>query len=363
MNKFSLRPFDGAALIGFLCLPWLFHAKPAELFRENNSAVWIVLSIAAVLTLLLFLAVSALSSRHPGENIVEISQSLLGKPFARVYGAALALYFVYFAGVHAREAAETLKMYGMELTPIYVIAGLIILTALVMNRFGGNAIVKTAGFFFILILLGIIFAVLIAANSYNADHLFPILGNGAGEIAKSSLFSASLFSPVIALSLLAPHFKDPAAMRKSGVISIAVSGGAAVSLSLCFAMRFSPAVVSTMMSGFMEIGKSSYFNHFFYRFEPLLLFFIIFAALLTSTAALMLAQKSAENVLPKKKLPIVFFLAGIAFIFACLPENIFVLTDVWLAPAQRCSVLFLAGIPLFMLAVSVIKNRKRGGKA
>jgi len=342
-----LRIYDGVAVACFLILPPLLYTELGGLTERYGTAAWLVLLVAAALVLCLFLIMSFLCRQHEGKHLIAITTDVMGRPFAAIYGLILGVYFAYYTGVYALESAKVLKIYSFHLTPLYIIAGLIILTALVMNFLGGRAIAKSAGFFFIMLSLGIVLVILLGLNRYNPDHLSPLSIGGIEPI--EGLYQASLFDGVILLALFAPVFKNIRAFRLTGVISVIATALAACALCVCYVMMFSPSVGSIMTCGFIEMGKSSYFNHFFYRFESLLLFFIIFSAAIQASLGLWIAKESivyAFNIKSQKITAVICAIAAAAVILFRLPDT----------PVKRYGVFLIAGVPVFLFIISSIKR-------
>lgn len=357
MDEIKLRPYDGIAIAGFLTLPWLFYTGPGMMAEQSGSAAWIAVLAAYALTLCLFLITAALIRRHGGKDIIGTASAVTGKPAGILYGVALVLYFCLYTGIFVREGAELLKAYGMRLIPVYLVAGLIILAAVAMNFFGGKAIVKSAGFFFLFIVSGVIFIVLLGLNRYNPDHLFPILGNGIPRIAESGRYIMSVFDSVIILALFAPAFADARALRRSGMIALTVSAALAVLFYLCFILMFSAPIASKMIGGFMEMGKSIYYNHFFYRFESILLFFLIFSSVMTASLGLLIAQKSAAITFQVRSPKIIVIICALFISAAALiPANLLDLTNRYFVFIRRYSLILMAGFPFLLFIISSVKR-------
>lgn len=357
MDEMKLRPYDGTALAGFLMLPGLFYTDPGMMAEQSGSAAWITVLASYAVMLCVFLITTALMRRYEGKDIVGTASAVIGRPAGVLYGIALALYFCFSTGVFIREGAEIFKTYGLRLTPVYVIAGLILLAGVTMNFFGGRAIVKSAGFFFIIILLGIVFVALLGLNRYNPDYLFPVLDNGIPDIAKGVWHTSSMIDGAVILALFAPGFTNTAAMRRSGAAALAVSAALSVLFYLCFIMMFSPPVASKMISGFMEMGKSIYYNHFFYRFESALLFLLVFSSVITASLGLYIARKSAAlafGIERPKTLTVIC--AVLILIAAFIPANLLDLSNHYLAVIKRYGVFFVAGFPLLLFIISSVKR-------
>ncbi|MCL2856501.1 MAG: spore germination protein [Oscillospiraceae bacterium] len=363
MDNLKLRPYDGIALAAFLTLPGLFFTAPAMIIEHSAGASWMSVLLGHLAVLCVFLLVTVLLGRYPGKDILAAAGAVLGRGVGIFYSLLLAVYFCIYTGLWVREGAEILKTYGMSLTPLYVVVGLIALSAFTMNFFGGKAIAKSAGTFFVLILAGIAFILILGLNRYNPDYIFPLYGNGASSIGRSALISAGMVEGVLVLALFAPNFESTAKLRKSGALAIGISGILWVLFFLCLVMMFSSTIASGMVSGFMEMGKSIYYNRFFYRFESFLLFFLIFSLALTACIGLYAARKSAGVAFGRVQ-PKILTVActGIVFVVALIPANLFDLTSRYFAITRRYSIVFVLGVPLLLLAISLLRGSPKHEK-
>jgi len=357
MDQMNLRPYDGLAIAGFFMLQGLLFTGPAILTGQSANAAWMSVLGAHFAMLCVFLIALWLMSMHGGKDLILTAGAVIGRPFGILYGALLTVYFCFSTGLLVREGAEIFNAYGLSLTPVYIVAGLILGSGVVMNFFGGKAIFKSAGFFFVIVLLGIVFIMALGLNRYNPDYIFPILGYGWESIARGAVISASMIEGVIFIALFALDFNNVKKMRKAGVFAILVSGAVSVLFYLCLVMMFTAPVSSDMTSGFMEMGKSIYYNRFFYRFESAMLFFLVFSSVLTASLGLFIARKSAAisfGIRSPKMLTVIC--AIIIFTIALIPANLFELTSRYLDFTRRYSVFFMAGVPLFLLIISGVKR-------
>ena len=357
MGELKLRPYDGVALACFLTLPTLFYTGPATLTARSGQAAWMSVLGAHLLLLFVFLVTAALLRQQGGKDLILAARAVAGRPVAFLYGLSLAAYFSFSTGLLVRECAEILKTYGLALTPTYMVSGLLLATAAASNLFGGKAIAKSAGFFFLIVLLGIALILALGLNRYNPDYLFPILGNGPDRILQSGVIAASMIDGVLILGLFAPAFEGVGKLRKAGLVALGVSAACSVAFYLCLVMMFSAPLASHMSSGFMEMGKSIYYNRFFYRFEAILLFFLIFASSIKACIGLYVARKSLAVTLglgSKKWLTLICAL--LAFAASVLPANLFDLTNRHLALTQSFGIYFMAGVPILLFLLSSVRR-------
>ena len=363
MDNYKLRPYDGIALATFLTLPGLFFTGPAMIIERSAGASWMAVLLGHLAVLCAFLLISLLLGRYQGKDLFAAAGAVLGRWFGLLYGVVLAIYFCVYTGLGIREGAEILKAYGMSLTPLIAVVGLIVLSALAMNFFGGKSIAKSAGMFCLIVVAGVALILVLGLNRYNPDYIFPLYGYGGQSIGQSALASACMIEGVVILALLAPDFESVAKLRKSGAIAIGASGVLWGLFFLCLVMMFSPAIASDMVSGFMEMGKSIYYNRFFYRFESLLLFFLIFSLALTACIGLYAARKSAGVAFGRVHAKVLACVCGaVAFAVAMIPANLFDLTSRYFAVTRRYSVFFVLGVPLLLLVISLLKGVPKHAK-
>jgi len=357
MDDIRLRTYDGVALASFLCIPWLLFTGPTMLARQSHNGAWIALIASHFAMMLVFLIVVELMRYHRGKDLITAAQAAVGRPVGALYGLLLAVYLCLSTGFFVRECAETFKAYGLSITPIYVIAGLIVVCAVAMNLFGGKSIIKSTSLFFIVILLGVLFIMVLGLNRYNTDYLFPVLGYGQTGIANSSQSAACMIEGVIILALFAPAFSGTAQLRKSGLLALLVCAVVSVAFYLCLMMMFSAPVILNMTSGFMEMGKSIYYNRFFYRFESALLFFLIFAAVLSASLGLFAARKSAGAILGAHSHRALTLACSVLILaVALVPANMLELSRHFFAGTRRYSIFFMAGVPVLLFIISSVKR-------
>jgi hypothetical protein len=161
----------------------------------------------------------------------------------------------------------------------------------------------------------------------------------------------SIYDGILLILLFAPVFKRTRTLGFSSLIAAVLSAVTAAALCAAYVMMFSAPVAATFESGFIEMGKSSYFNHFFYRFESILLFFLIFSSVMYVSLSLLAATESLSRCmnLKSRRGVIYFCTAGVAAV-AFIPRG---LTE--LAPhlgfIRNYGLILLAGVPLIMLMV------------
>ena len=357
MDNQKLRPYDGLALAAFLTLPGLFFTAPAMIIARSAAASWMSVLLGHAGVLCVFLLTTVLLGRYPGKDLLATAGAVLGRGAGLCYSVLLAAYFCVYTGLWVREGAEILKAYGMSLTPLCVLAGFIALSALTMNLLGGKAITKSAGIFFLFVLAGAVFILILGLNRYNPDYLFPLYGYGGTSIARSALTTTCMAEGVLLLALLAPSFESTAKLRKAGAAALGISGVMWVLFFLCLVMIFSPAIASGMVSGFMEMGKSIYYNRFFYRFESFLLFFLIFSLAMTTCIGSYIARKSAGSAFGGAGPRVLTVIcAGIVLAVSLVPGNLAQLTSRYFAITRQYSAFFVLGVPLLLFVISSLKG-------
>ena len=283
MERLKMRTFDGVAAISFMILTPLFLTLPSALIDESGNNAWLTLLISALILLPLFMIMLSQMKRYQNLSIIEIVTLALGKPVGYIYKVIIALYFSAFAGRIISETAELLNNFGFDNTPLYITCIFFVLTAVLMALLGKRGLFKTVSFFFMSLIIGFICAVLVGLNRYDPTYLAPVSIDA--PLINSALQNTWLFGGLLLLFLYMPNL-SPKRANKSGLIALALSAGIGTLFMTCYIMMFSAPVARSLNFGYMEMGKTGYYNHFFYRFESVFMIFAIIAVVISASISI-----------------------------------------------------------------------------
>jgi len=165
-------------ILTIILITKLFLGTPRAMALEGNSAAWLLILAASLVAVPGVFVLVKLLKRFPGQNIVEISETVWGRAGAIAVSLLVASFFMLMAAVIVREFAETMLTTVLPRTPISVISFLFIVAMLIGAYNGIEVITRTSTLLFPFILAGMFSILILTINFLDLNSLFPILGSG-----------------------------------------------------------------------------------------------------------------------------------------------------------------------------------------
>lgn len=153
---------------------------------------WLCIIIGTGLAILLVWVYSAVLELYPGRNFFDNIIRACGKIPGRILVLLLCLYMILFSGQVLRNEAEFIHIINLKMTPILVILGALIGSAIFIlsHRIYSLARVSKALVPFVFAFLFL--TVILSVKDWNVSNLKPFLGSGFSSIAGGSLLVLSL---------------------------------------------------------------------------------------------------------------------------------------------------------------------------
>lgn len=159
---------------------------PNTLFMVAKSDSWISILLAGVIIQITIYIYGILLKRFPSYNFYEIIKILLGKWAGKIIILSITLYFIWIGGIFLARFSVIISAWMMPLTPKWVLAALILLTAVYITI---ENLQKIARFMFIATFsfpIYIIFTIY-ALKDAHFTYIFPIGNSGILAILKGTL--------------------------------------------------------------------------------------------------------------------------------------------------------------------------------
>ena len=211
---------------------------PSEVASAAGRDAWLSVLLGFVgLTLGCWLVV-AVVRRHPGESLVEIVRSVLG----RGPGTAVVLFYIVFwttrTAVLTRVQAGLFGLTLLPATPETVVILLFLFLSTYLARHG----VEPMSRFFLLTVpayLAPLFVLIVAsAPGMDLGRLQPVLGRGGGPVLEGALVAFAEGPGVETLLMVGPHLLRFDGAMKSAMIAMAYLSTTAVLLLVVLIARF-----------------------------------------------------------------------------------------------------------------------------
>ncbi|WP_173275078.1 endospore germination permease [Paenibacillus sp. NEAU-GSW1] len=294
--KFQVSPVQLFAVI------LLFELGSAIVMNVGSSArqdAWISIAAATVIGAGIFVFYRKLHDKQPSHDLFELVRLSFGRWLGSFVIAMYVIYFLYDAARVMRDFLELLMSAVLENTPVEVLAFSISIIIAYMIWLGFGVIVRTAEFFFPVI-IGItlvLFLLILIDRDYQFYYLKPVLGDGLMP-SLSAIFPTLITFPfgeliicLVFMKYLAPAFRR----GKASIFAIGVSG-----LILTIA-----AVMETISLGvqmkeranfpFLVTVRDVSFGYFFERMEMIVVFVMFITILVKVSLFLFGALKGIEH--------------------------------------------------------------------
>ena len=333
--------------------------SPAYVAAITGPASWYMTLISAMTAMIGFTFLYQLLKLFPDKDLVQAFELSMGRVLGFTFTMILSVFLVLNTAVFVREFAEVLKVYVFPLTPLSFLIIFSLAAVAIACFLGLESIARTARLFAYMLLIGFISVILLAIPSYNYHYLFPFWGHGFDKTIMTGLVRSSFYGEVILIGLLAGSMQGISYIKKTGYISIAVSGITTSLTLLTTVMAFNYATAQETTSRLYELTRIIQIGNFLQRLDPIFLFTWCIGSLLylsIMTYCTLITYCKAFRIQDNR--PLIIPLLIIIFTLSMLPDNLVQVTDyVHLLRQYGWTIYF--SLPAIALITAAIR-KKRG---
>jgi spore germination protein KB len=337
----------------------VYFTSPAFTAKITGTSSWYMTLISAIVAMIGFTFLYQLLKLFPGKDLVQAFELSLGRVFGFIFSMLLAIFLLANTAVFTREFAEVMKIYVFPLTPPSFIISLALLTAIISCFLGLESIVRVARLFGYVLLLGFLSVIILAAPQYDFHYLFPFFGYGFQKTLLTGIVRSSFYGEIIIIGIIAGSMQGISHIRKTGYISLVISGLITSAALISTMMAFNYATAQEIVSRLYELTRIIEIGSFLTRLDPIFLFTWSIASLVyisIMTYCTLTTYCKAFKIQDIK--PLIIPLAIILFALSMTPGNIVEVTEyVHFLRQYGWSVYYI--LPLIALITATLK-RKRG---
>lgn len=358
-GKFGL--YETVCLTTIIILSKIFYTSISVIIKSMGTAAWYGTLFSSAVSLVLFLFLYLLMKRFPGKNIMDIFDIVLGKFIGKAISLLFSAYILFYAGSSLREFLEMIKAYNLPYTQPSLILSAFIIVAILIVYFGLEGAARVSAIFFIPIIAGLIIILILAAPYYNFDNLKPFGGYGIANTLGIGFLRSSAYDEVFLLAIIINSIHGLKNFKRAGVVSLIISG-VLIALSVLFNIAaFEYTGASENTSATFQLARIIYFNRFFQRMESIFLFTWVITSLITVSVSLLISMTVYCKTLKiENHRPIILPFAFLLFMVAIYPENFAQVTEINISIMRQYSLIFVYGIPLIALFISLLRGKKGG---
>ncbi|KNY26082.1 GerAB/ArcD/ProY family transporter [Pseudobacteroides cellulosolvens] len=349
---------ESVSLIAITIGVKVYFTSPAYIARLLGTSSWYATIISAAVTLVGFTILCMLLKRYPGEDLIGAFEKSLGRVIGFVFSIVIAIFLFIMTALILREFAEVLKVYSLPLTPPSFVIGMLLAAASIVCFLGLESIARAARLFAIFLLAGFLVVIVMAWNNYDIKNLFPMMGNGLDKTIINGIMRSSFYGEVIVLGIIASSLQGLSQLKKSGYISIIISGLIASLSLLASMMAFSYATSQEITSRMYELARIIQIGGFFQRLDPFFLFTWCIGTMVSISFLLYCTISTyCKSFRIQDMRPVIIPSAVILFSISMMPDD-FIEVIGYVNILRQHSWTIFFGLPLITLIISIIRKKK-----
>lgn len=338
----------------------VFLSLPRNMALLGDSAGWLIVLFSGLWSLVGFYFLNRLLFKFPDQDIIQISQTVIGRWGGTLTGGVFFLFFLTASTLLLRQFAESFIIAILPETPISVLMAFFIVLLIYGAIQGIETLSRVAWFFGPYLLLAFIVTILFSFPFADPAFLLPIFGKGIMPIMKHSFFHASLFSNIIMLGLIAPKIQQRNKVAGVGLFSILIAMVINVIVTMAVIMTFNPASAAHLIFPIFQLTRLITLGEFIQRVEAVFVFLWFF------TAAILMGGLFYGTVISfshtfgiKNHRPLVFAIGVLIFTLSLFPESMTetILLDDFIISKYYPLISF--GLPFLLWIAAIITKKGR----
>ncbi len=358
----KIGAYEIVSLITISFMSKFFFVMPTWFSQVLGTAICMGIIVSGLTSIIAFYFICLLMKRFPGKSLVEILQKVFGTIIGKTIIILISIYGIAYTAITLREFNDVLKTITLPSTPISVIFIVCLLAMVILSCLGLESLARTASFFSIALLIGLIAVYLLSAASFRPHRFFPLFGYGLDKIFYYGIWGSSSFIEIFLLAFFVNSLGGIKNLEKIGYISIIIS---TISILLGFTIYtlLSPYYTrSEVISAAFHIVRTINLGKFFQRFEAIFLFEWILSGLFClSLYFYFMVTLFAKAFSLNDYRPLLIPYAVLIFTTALLPPD-FSFIVYKAIPFKLYAWIPFCGVPFLALITAVIRKQKEDRK-
>lgn len=335
--------------------------------QAAKQDVWIAIMVAGCITLLVTLITTKTALLYPGQNLVEFSQTILGKWLGK---AVVIIYFVQWytiLPIVLRQFTDVIHTMILPATPKTAVMFIMIaLIVYVTNSAGIVSIARTTEILGPIIILMILVTLISSINNVDLRNLLPVFADsGINGIINGAIPPASYLGHSVEYLMLASFLYQPRKGTPYAYWAI-ITAVVIVLISMTMAtVTLGPGLAPKMWYPFFEMSRKISLFGFIENFDPLVIVIWVASVFVKLAIYLFITSYGTAQFLNVKNWRILtWFIAPVVLIFALFPQNVTEATANYLLRYWVPFVLpvNMIGLPLLLLVVGKARLSKSKAK-
>lgn len=271
MNNIKLNNFEAIAIIFTISITHSILTLPKAIMQPVSSASLLNIIYVSILALFLSIIIFKLLNKHPGLDIIDISEILGGKLLKRFVGFAFLAYVLFVSSILIRTFSHCLKIVYYPMTDLIFIIAFFTVSIPISCALSSETVFKANLIIIPIVLFSIFFLFIANAKYFNYQNIFPLLGNGLNATFVKGASNIFAFGGISILFLLPPLLKDQEQLKKVSIISTIISAIYFILIIATILFMFSSVSFTNELMPLYSTVRYIEFGTFFQRLDSVYL--------------------------------------------------------------------------------------------
>lgn len=228
---------------------------------------WISSIITMIASIVVIIAISALSLKFPKMTIVEYSKVLLGKTGGTIMSLGFLWLFLHIAATDTRIYSEVLADGFLTSTPLVVTAGTIVAVSALAVYLGIEVIGRAADVLMPVIISFFVLSIVASLSLFDLKNLEPVFAGGITPVISGTVTPIGISVQFLSLGLLIPTLTEPEKAVSTSAVAAFLAGLALIVTSVIVVGALGERLSSSAIFPLFKTSRSTVFTRFLERLE------------------------------------------------------------------------------------------------
>jgi spore germination protein KB len=220
-------------------------------YAITKQGTWLVVLTGYVIALLIACLYTAIAQRFPGQNLVQINDTVFGLYFGKVISACY-IWFFFQLTIHYMYFFNSFWItYIMPETPRLAILIMFTFVCGMAVRKGIEVIARCSFLFVIIVAATVLVVSVLLINDMKLSNLLPIIEFSAKDFIQSvHIILAIPFCDLVVFLMILPYTSDKLQVRKPVLLGVSLSAAQLLIVALRDVLVMGPRILNTSSVSF-----------------------------------------------------------------------------------------------------------------
>lgn len=341
----------------------LFLGFTRRMAGSGGTAGWMIPIYTSIIALILFFFISKLYKSFEGKDIIDVAE-IAGGSFGRILvGLIFIVDYIFILSIMLRIFGEDIKIFALSQSPLSFVIIFFIIVMVVASYTGVESIVRLNTLIMPVVIIGFLIVVIGNIKFYDATNLLPIFGDGAYKVFIKEIPRISIYSAFSFIFFLVPFIGKYKDFKSIGYWSLIFSSIVLTFGTIAYFLVVPYPTSTENFIPYLHMARYVNYGRFFQRIESIfVLMWTMSAFVYLSAGKFFLLYMIKKTFKLKYYRPLILPIAIIIFTLCFMPQSLMAAVTLEGEVVRRFAWIVTFIVPLVVLIVAKLVNRKREGE-